>query len=706
MFTKRAAATLAAATILILAFSLAISRHRSGEGRPPQRHSSPDIILVTIDTLRWDALGYAGNQRVKTPFLDRLAAQGLVFSNAHAHNVVTLPSHANILTGLYPYQHGVRDNGGFTLAPESPTVAELLKQRGYATGAFVGAFPLDQRFGLNRGFDVYDDRYGEGSDPLKFVIAERPAEEVWKAAAAWYDGIHDQKRFLWVHLYDPHAPYQPPSPFAEQYASAPYLGEVAAVDAALAKYLQPILDRREDVLLILTSDHGEALGEHGELTHGLFAYESTLKIPLIVHEPGRVQPGRDSRSVRHIDIVPTVLQRVGRSKTPAMQGESLLEAGPSRDSYFEALSAMLNRGWAPLVGLIHQGHKYIDLPLAELYDLTADPSEQRNLVDQNRRVTFQIRKLLAEKAPEPAKISRNLSDEESAKLLSLGYISGNAAPKSYTSADDPKNLVDIDSMMLQVVHLYQLGQVERSVELARQVVKRRPDMTVGREMLAFVLQQTERVDAAVATLEAAVKNGTASASTSRRLGLMLSETGRAGRAVEILAPLAAKEDVEILNAYGVALADLGKGAEAIRQFERVLTVDPTNATAYQNLGIVALRRGDVLGATDYLAKALELSPKLPQALTTLGVIQARQGQVQAAISSWNKAIVADSRQYDAMFNLGVVAGRAGRLEEARGALQQFIRSAPPTRYGRELDTARKLLAQIDYGNRSRDRAVQ
>ncbi|HEX9491841.1 MAG TPA: sulfatase, partial [Thermoanaerobaculia bacterium] len=265
---------------------------------------SDDIILITIDTLRADSVGFAGNTRVKTPFLDRIASEGVVFSNAHAHNVVTLASHTNIVTGLYPYQHGVRDNSGFKLDPKHETIGTMLRRAGYTTGAFVGAFPLDSRFGLNQGFDVYDDNYGKGSASLDFSLKERPATAVLYAATRWWNANSGRKRFMWVHVYDPHAPYRPPEPFATQYAFDRYLGEIAFVDDTLGKAIAPMLSDR--TLLIVTADHGEGRGDHGELTHGLFAYEATLKIPLVVWRrvlAHRVEPSY----VRHIDIVPTIL---------------------------------------------------------------------------------------------------------------------------------------------------------------------------------------------------------------------------------------------------------------------------------------------------------------------------------------------------------------------------------------------------------------
>ncbi|MGH9422566.1 MAG: sulfatase, partial [Thermoanaerobaculia bacterium] len=442
-----------------------------------------------IDTTRAEVLGYAGNTRVKTPFIDALASRGVIFTNAHAHNVITLPSHVNILTGLYPYQHGVHDNAGFVLDPKHLTVASRLRQAGYTTGAFVGAFPLDARFGLNQGFDTYDDNYGKGQASVDFVEQERRATAVLSAATKWWQEKEGQKRFKWVHLYDPHAPYLPPEPFLSQYRFSEYLGEIAYVDDALSKALGPILAADPDALVILTSDHGESLGEHGEKTHGLFAYESTLKIPLIVARRGiehRVEP----EYVRHVDIVPTILASIGLAIPEELRGQSLLGRITPSDSYFEALSASLNRGWAPLTGIIHGSVKYIDLPLAELYDLPRDPGETMNLISERRRDAEQSRKLLEKIKGELPASPRSISPEEVARLRSLGYVAGSAAPRSnYTAADDPKSLVSIDEKMHAAIDAFERHNPARGLQLAREFVAERPSMIAGREILAFMLQQ-------------------------------------------------------------------------------------------------------------------------------------------------------------------------------------------------------------------------
>ena len=667
--------------------------HREAPSPLIAGRDKPDVILVTIDTLRADAVGYSGNTGVKTPFLDRLAAEGVVFTNAHAHNVVTLPSHVNILTGLYPYQHGVRDNAGFKLDSKNETVAAMLRRAGYTTGAFIGAYPLDARYGLNAGFDVYDDNYGKGAASLDFTSQERPAPAVLDAATRWWRSNEGKKRFLWIHLYDAHAPYRPPEPFASEYASDPYLGEVAAVDHALGVQLAPILDADRNAIVIVTADHGESRGDHGELTHGLFAYEATLKIPLIIRAPGlphRIEPAY----VRHVDIVPTVLDALGIAKPAALPGASLLGKIAPRDAYFEALSASLNRGWAPLTGVIHRGQKYIELPVAELYDLPRDPRELTNLRPERRRDAEEARQLLAgmHASIVPA---RNVSPEEAAKLRSLGYVSGTASTKAaYTTADDPKNLVTLDNKMHDVIDAYERRDLPRALALAREVVAARPEMAAGRELLAFVLQQSENLPGAIDNLRQAIRFGGQTEGMRVQLGLLLTETGETAEAVQILAPLASGTDPDVLNAYGIALADEGKVDEAVRQFQRVLQGDPNNAPALQNLGIVALRRDDVAGAQSYLARALALNPRLPLALNTLGVVYARQGDDAHAVESWNRAVAIDPRQYDALFNAGLVEGRAGHVNEARAALSRFVATAPKARYAADIATAHQALLAL------------
>ncbi len=673
--------------VFALLLLVSCARHTS-----PQIASPHDIILITIDTTRADALGYAGNTRVQTPFLDSLAAHGIAFMNAHAQNVITLPSHTNILTGLYPFQHGVRENAGFKLDPKFPTIATMLRPLGYTTGAFIGAYPLDKRFGLNQGFDVYDDNYGKGEATVDFVGQERRASAVLAVATAWWRKNEGRKRFMWIHLYDPHAPYDPPEPFFDQYKDNEYLGEVAYVDSELKSQLGPILASDPGALVIVTGDHGEALGDHGEETHGLFAYESTLKVPLIVEGDGiphRVEQGY----VRHIDIVPTILAAVGAPKPKDLMGKSLLAPIGSRDSYFESLSASLNRGWAPLTGIIHDRMKYIDLPIPELYDLPHDPHEVHNLVDEKRRDVALARQLLAPMLVPPGK--RTVSAGEAANLRSLGYISGSmGSKKTYTAADDPKNLVGLDQKMHDAIDAFETKHPREALALARQVVEARPDMDAGRELYGFMLRQNDMIPQAIQQFEIMMKDPNVDDDDRVQLALLYCETGQPQRAIDLLKPRVGTRDPDVLNAYGTALANAGQPKEAMATFESIIDGDANNAPAYQNLGIVALQQNEMQLAQTYLTRALDLNPRLPLALNTMGVLYARMSDYERAVASWKQAVQIDPHQFDALFNMGLVEGHAGHIAEARAALTQFVNTAPKDRYGSDIATARQALAAL------------
>jgi arylsulfatase A-like enzyme/Flp pilus assembly protein TadD len=665
-----------------------------GTGVSSRPDEAVDVILVTIDTLRADALGFAGNRDVSTPVLDRLAAAGRVYPNAHAHNVVTLPSHANILTGRYPFQHGVRDNSGFTLPETVPTLAGLLKQAGYATAAFVGAYPLDSRYGLGQGFDVYDDDYARGSNPTEFAMAERRGDQVIAPALAWWQSQQGKPRFLWVHLYDPHASYDPPEPFKSKYASKPYLGEVAATDSFLAPLMEPVLDGKETpALVVVTADHGEALGDHGELTHGLFAYEATLRVPLVVWGAG-VSPGRDERWARHVDIAPTVLERLGIDPPEGLPGRSLLKAPTEGDSYFEALSTNLNRGWAPLRGVIRGGSKWIELPVPELYDLPKDPGEQKNLSAEERRTVAALRSALPEEAVWPPR-KGNVSPEEERRLRSLGYsVGGGPAKAVYTADDDPKNLIGVDRKLHQVVDLYSRGSYEEAARLAREVIAERPELAEAYEHAALSLRQLERHAEAVEVLRSGLGKVVADELLRRQLGQALAETGRGAEAVEVLQPFAETGDAATLAALGIALSDAGRHAEGEQVLRKLLAQDGSDPKAHENLGIVLLRMTRAAEARDHLKRAIALNDRLPIAWNTLGVALYQLEGPEAALGAWRRAYELDPRQYDALYNTGLVAASLGRRDEARAALSQFARTAPPQRFEADIRKAQALLQEI------------
>ncbi len=662
---------------------------------PLPRVQVENVLLITVDTLRADALGFAGNRKVETPVLDRLAAAGRVFEDAHAHNVVTLPSHANILTGLYPYQHGVRDNSGFVLASGVPTAATLLRAAGFATAAVVGAFPLDARFGLDRGFDLYDDELPAGSRAGQILPAERRGSEVVERALSWWRARAGERRFLWVHLFEPHAPYEPPPIYAERAPGEAYLGEVAAVDGYLEPLLEPFLAGSEPPTLILfTSDHGEALGEHGELTHGLFAYEPTLKVPLVLWAPG-LGPGRDRRSVSHVDLLPTLLAAAGVAAPARLPGRSLFEAAESAPAvYFEALTATLNRGWAPLRGVLRGGHKLISLPLPELYELAADPSESRNLFRSERGRAAELAAAIPRESDWPPRRGE-VSEAERRALRSLGYLGGSAtARESFGPDDDPKSLVHLDRQMHRVVDLYQRRELEEAARLARQVIDERPDMSVAWYYLAQVELERGRLAEAIAAMSEARGRGAASPALTRQLGMSLAEAGRFGEALEVLQPFAASSDPDGLLALAVVLAEAGRLAEARRALEQVLDLDERNARARETLALVALRERSWERARRQAERALDLDPTLGLAWNYLGTALYNLGRKREALEALRRSVDLDPAGFDALYNLAAVALELGEAATARSALERFLASAPPARYGPDLAQAREWLRQL------------
>lgn len=714
-----AALIAAGAAVLVLAALAVGFFFRPGKAQADLRRvDGQNVLLITVDTLRADALGAYGGPAA-TPALDRLAAGGVRFDFAHAHAVLTLPSHASILTGELPFQHGLRDNSGYRLPADARTAATLLKQAGYATAAFVAAFPLHSRFGLNSGFDVYDDRVGEEHGPSDFNMPERPASTVVPLARAWIAGranpaasrgaeerkAEDRQQgsppwFVWVHVFEPHAPYLPPPPFDTQYAGRPYYGEVAAADAALAPLLEDVRSSQRPTLVIVTGDHGEGLGEHGEETHGIFAYESTLRIPLIVAQVGSGMPGTSVPSdakqaaagevsavaARHIDILPTILEAVGRPVPSDLPGRSLLSraeraaGAPPRATYFEAMSEMLNHGWAPLSGALAGREKFIDLPIAERYDLAADPAERTNLAGRSPERDRTLAAVLA--GFTPALPGRRVAEdaEATARLRALGYVSAEAPRKAqYSEADDPKRLVELDSAVHRAVQTVGDGRLAEAAEIYKQIIERRPGMAIAYRHLAFIAWQQGNAEGATDVLRRALAHGVTDRRVHAQLGNYLTNTGRLAEGIRILEPLVLDPaaDADTLNALALAYVRTGRPADARRVFEQLLDVMKGSNIPLENLGVLALQQGDLTGAKAYFDRAIAVAPGSSRAHTGAGAVAFQAGNRRAAYEAWSRALELDPANYDAMYSLGINLARDGRMDAARPYLEAFLRTAPP-----------------------------
>jgi arylsulfatase A-like enzyme/Flp pilus assembly protein TadD len=710
---KRFKGLLRAKKLLSLAAGLAfvvagLSGGCSAYQRPPALTGSAagsNVLLITIDTLRVDRVGAYGNGSGLTPALDRLADSGLRFAEAYTPVPMTLPAHASILTGLEPFSHGIRNNTSFRLG-DTPTLATLLRRAGYRTGAFVGAVVLSARFGLNRDFDIYDDRYGHSGGRADFRVAERRAEQVIKPATEWIlSSDHSRPWFAWIHLYDPHAPYEAPPGYAR--GREPYDAEVAYTDAMIGRGLEALrsagqLDR---TIVVAVADHGESLGEHGEATHGLFAYDATLHVPLIVTAPG-IHPRVVRAPVSTVDVVPTVLELLGIAVPGDLDGRSLLTAEDSgtrraRALYFEALDANLTRGWAPLTGITIDGWKYIDLPIPELYDIRRDPRELNNAATRNRDTLQVLQARLKDVAsshkPAPDAIKATIDAETGRRLASLGYI-GSAdasARKPFTAADDPKNLVAVNEAFYAAINDENHGRSDSALTLLRDVIAKRPDFLAARMSAAAILGSTGRAVEAVALLQS-TPGASSSAETQTQLGLAFEAAGNFAQAAQCLerAVRLREGEVETLNSLGVVYTRLHRFNEARRLFRQILGSDPRAPEIWNNVGILELTAGNRPKAADAFRQAVAADPNYGAAWQGLGVALVASDPA-GATEAWRRAVALSPTDYDSLFDLGMTLADGPHPVEAVAYLKRFVAEAPRDRYGRDIQRAAVLIRRIE-----------
>ena len=702
VWTTRAAVICLGAIVLVACAALWFwQASRQADAGPDLK--SANVLLVTIDTLRVDRIGAYGNRSGLTPTLDALANDGVRFTHAWSHAPVTLPAHASILTGQLPTSHGVRNNGSFRLGPEPTTLGEILQRAGYRTAAFVGAFVLDARFGLNRGFDEYDDRYRTSGTGTSFHFAERPADEVLGAATQWItqptpgDG---RPWFAWVHLFDPHAPYQAPTAFAAN--REPYDAEVAWTDAALGTALDGLrragqLDR---TLVVVTADHGESLGDHGETTHGLFAYDATLRVPLILSAPG-LRPRVVSAPIGHMDILATILDFVatpsasdGRSLRAAMEGGGSTNATPI---YFEALDANLTRGWAPLRGVVSDGWKYIDLPEPELYHLDTDPGERTNRIAREPARVRELQSRLRKWAAGLSIEGRYVDSATAARLRSLGYLSTASGPRDvYTVADDPKRLVALSELFNDALDDFGRGRTEDAIAKFSKVLAGRPDFLAARLSAATALVSSSRAADAARLLRGASSNDQEAAQWQTKMGQALAAAGDLGGARTMLesAVKVAGGDSEPLNDLGVVLLRLGQRDEARRTFEQLLALDATATGTWYNLGLLEMDAQRLTAAAAAFGRVVELDPRHADGWRGLGAAVVAHDTARA-VAAWQRVMELDPQDFDTLYNLGMTLADAGRRKEAATYLRRFLAEAPRDRYAQDLPRVRAMLARLD-----------
>jgi arylsulfatase A-like enzyme/tetratricopeptide (TPR) repeat protein len=669
---------------------------------PPPAAPRHNLLLVSIDALRADRLGYAGHAAARTPRLDGLAARGLAFSQARTVVPLTLPAHASLLTGTLPGRHGVRDDGQ-VLGEEHATLAEVLRGAGYRTGAFVGSFLLDSRFGLARGFDGYFDAL----DPARHGALERRGDEVVGQALAWLDEAPQRPFFAWVHLHDPHAPYDAPEPHAAPPAAGPaaaYDAEVAWTDSLVGRLLDHLALRglAERTWVVVVADHGEALGEHGEEGHGFFVYEATLRIPLIVAGPSPVQAAVDD-PVSLVDVMPTVALALTGAVPPGVQGRSLLtrEApGPSlreRVVLSETWLPRLRFGWSELVAVRDGRYKLIQAPRPELYDLLEDPGETRDLAlsDPTRAAGLEKALMAAVAAAGPAAPRPHARDPETRQRLeALGHLGGLPGPRHLDARPrpDPKDRIALFTSMREAVRARGEARLDDALALASRAVADDPGLVEAHTLMGDLHQRAGRIEPAVDSYREAAS----------------------------LDP----DDARAVLGLAAGYAALGRLDEAERGFERARELDPHTPEPSWHLADLWMRKGRFAEAESALKEAMERSgdrptlllkmgecylemkryaeaeavlkealaarPELPRAHFVLGRVHEARGQAAGAIAEYEAELRRDPRDHLASLNLGRVLQQQGRLPEAVARFQASVAAVPDFAIG-HVHLARALL---------------
>jgi choline-sulfatase len=596
-----------AATVIACLVAAGCGRTSQNQSPLARIPATRNLLLITIDTLRADRVGAYGYRSARTPGIDALAARGAVFEQAFSAAPITLTSHATIMTGRYPPGHGARHNG-MRLDPAVPTIADTLGREGFATGAFVAAFPLDRRFGLNKGFQTYGDRMPRGSQGRP--ASERPGRVVVDEAIAWLTQQRAGRFFLWVHLFEPHAPYGDPSD--RRPVAARYDDEVAEADRQVVRLIEALGNEASSTVVAIAADHGEAFGEHGEISHSVFVYDTTLRVPLVVSGP------RIAHSIVHglvglVDLAPTLLMQLGVSPfdsdgidlSMALSGRE----PPARELYAESFAPLLDFGWSPLRAIRAGDFKYIAGPKPELFRVTSDSAEAQNLVDADPIQAATLRDRVERISPATLGKTGLQDPEAAARLQALGYASGSASASSGTGArPDPKDKRELAARIAQVTS----GELEgpalrRALE---GILADDPANPQAHVRLGYVLLEARRCADAERHFRAAIAGhlpgadahlGLAACQSSARQFDAASATLREAETLEPDNPV-------VVANRGVLLSDSGHPAEAVPLLRRALTLDPDFDEARFNLALAHLRAGQRPEAT---REATELMKRLP-----------------------------------------------------------------------------------------------
>jgi arylsulfatase A-like enzyme/Tfp pilus assembly protein PilF len=716
-------------TALALAIACLVAVGTAGCPGPRPAPPHPNLVLVTIDTVRADHLGCYGDSQAITPNLDRLAGEGVRFASASSTVPLTLPSHTTILSGLLPPHHGLRNNGAGLLRPGTATLATLLAGAGYRTGAFLGAFVLDHRFGLAAGFATYDDEIPRDPRAGAILEAERPGREVMDRALAWLD--HEQAAdgahpfFVWIHLYDAHAPYRPPAQWAARHPGRPYDGEISEVDEQVGRLLAELTRRGLDgkTVVAVAADHGEGLGEHGELTHGLLLYEPTIHVPLLLRAPWGLKPRVVAAPMSLVDLAPTLAGLVGRPFPGPLDGRNLapaLLAGeePAAGESYAETRYPATFGWSPLAALRRRDLKYISSPRPELYDLRQDPGETANLLEKipapaGGDARGFAERLAAIEASAVAAPGPGADAETRARLASLGYVAGTTAGTTAGTAagtpaaakpapggkpgPDPKTVVDLFQRFERADARMDNGDTAGATSELEALVAADPANPVFRGKLAAAWRERGDLARAIPLYRRAAEDAPDDAEAWYNLASTLREAGQLPAARQA-AERALKLDARMPDAHTTKrIITLGDNqlAAARREFEAATALDPRNAAALNNLGNVLRALGKPDEAERAYQHAVAVAPRYAEPLNGLGTLDVDRDRPREALPYFERALALAPAYHEVRLNRAIAEDLAGDAGAALSSYQDFLAAtAGDPKFDEQRREAQQLLARL------------
>jgi choline-sulfatase len=644
----------------------------------------PNVLLITFDTTRADRIGFQSGREGVTPNLDRLASRGAWFETAIASQPLTAPSHASILTGLYPYHHGVRNNGTHTLGTDRTTLAEMLKKAGYRTQAIVSSFVLDSRFGFAQGFDGYDDDLTGGLKP-NAVFKEIEASRVAEKALRWLDvqKASEEPFFLWLHFYDPHAEYDPPAEIAAKFAQDPYSGEIHYADQQLGRILEELEKQGKlaDTLIVFTADHGESLGEHGEKAHGVFIYDATTRVPLLFAGPGVPRSPRVGTLARGVDIVPTIAELLdldpaanadGASLVPVWKGEQRAE----RVAYSESMAPRLTFGWSELRAHRTIGARVIEAPKREAYDLRSDPGERRNLYGQDppglRPLMASLQKIIREDPLSSGGHGESAVDPETrGRLAALGYLTGGDSAREGPRAD-PKDRIRQWEQFHQAQELVRARRYDEAIPVMRAFLEQDPENAMAMMSLGGALEGAGDFNAAGEIYKRLIElDPQRQGAYFARIRLHtrvreFREAEQLSQAVMRLHP----NDPEVYTTLGDVLLEEGRAGEAEPLFRKAVALDPNSTVAISGLGNALNRAGRLEDARAVLEAGRRREPESHVLTYNLAVVMERLGDLRTAFELYRRSSELQPQHSMTWNNIGSLLDRSGRRGEALEAIRR------------------------------------